>query len=184
MLNSVATQLQHLNTLNQTIQELLSNEAMNGIKPSGSTNGSADILDSTQPKVLEEALLKFQSLLQVTLESYSCPAPRSLLGIALTRIRAVNLSDVGLSSLELLKEVAVMCQAVSDTVMWEVHALCPEVESLLQALDKHARAVPARVTSPAPQRSGEGNQVVTTDMWSSDDAPTETITSREALEGW
>ncbi|GCB61966.1 hypothetical protein scyTo_0004179 [Scyliorhinus torazame] len=126
MLNSAAAQLRHLNGLNETIQALLTNETMKGIKSNRSTNGPADILNSMQPKVLEEALLTYQALLRVTLNSQSCPAPQSLSDIVLTRIQAVNIGDISLGSLEPLKEVAVMCQAVSDIIVWEVHALCPE----------------------------------------------------------
>ncbi|XP_038641006.1 uncharacterized protein LOC119957235 [Scyliorhinus canicula] len=183
MLNSAAAQLRHLNGLNETIQALLTNETMRGIKSNGSTSGPADILN-TQPKVLEEALLTYQALLQATLNSQSCPAPRSLSDIVLTRIRAVNVGDNGLGSLEPLKEVAVMCQAVSDIIVWEVHALCPEVASLLRALGKRACAVQASTTSPAPERSGDGNQAVTPNSRASGETPTKTVTSREALEGW
>ncbi|XP_067877253.1 uncharacterized protein [Heterodontus francisci] len=184
MLHSVAAQLQHLNQLNETIQELLSVVKVKGIKPTGTTDGSADVLNSTEPKVLEEALLRYQRLLQVTLDNQSCPAPSSLSDIAVTRIRAVNTRDGGPGSLDLLKEVAVMCQAVSDMVVWEVHALCPEMESLLHSLDQRACTVHASITSPAPQRSGAGKGAVTPDTWESDDAAMGTNTSRGALEGW
>ncbi|XP_067828934.1 uncharacterized protein [Heptranchias perlo] len=184
MLHSAAAQLQHLSRLNETIQELLSVEKVNGIKLAGSTDGSVQIFNSVQPQVLEGALMRYQRLLQITLDNQSCPAPRSLRDVALARIRAVSAGDGGTGSLDLLKEVAVMCQAVSDVTVREVHALCPEMESLLRSLDKSARMVQATVVSPAPPRSGAGNGAVTPDTGESDEAPATTSTSREALEGW
>ncbi|XP_043550826.1 uncharacterized protein LOC122552236 [Chiloscyllium plagiosum] len=180
MMHSVAAQLQHLNRLNETIQELLSLEARNGIK---SRKVSADMLNSSQPNLSEEALLRYQTLLQVTLKSQSCPAPHNLSEIALTRIRMVNVRN-SVSGCNLLKEVAMMCQAVSDIVMWELHALCPEMEQLLRSLDKQAWTLSVPVTSPAPLRSGIAHGSATPETWASNESATGAITNKKALEGW
>ncbi|XP_051897786.1 uncharacterized protein LOC127584859 [Pristis pectinata] len=166
MLHSAAAQLDYLNRLNETIQELLSVENMNDLETTGAS--------------LDEALLMYQQELQTALENQSCPVPAGLLDLVLSKIQAVDARAGGRGNPDQLRDVAVMCQAVADVVAWEIHALCPEMESLLHSLNSSMLQA-AKLPPPA---EGPGVGAVTPDDWTSQETPVLINTGREALEGW
>ncbi|XP_055519881.1 uncharacterized protein LOC129714357 [Leucoraja erinacea] len=170
MLHSLAAQLEGLNRLNEMLQELLSVEKVSVVKSSMPPPG----------KILDEALLMYQQVLQATLDRERCPVPAGFLEVALSKIQvAVG----GRANVDQLQDVAVMCRAVADVVSWEIHALCPEVESLLQTLDKSGSVLQAPTT--APHALGpDAAAVVSTRHCTGTESPPLIYSSREALDSW
>ncbi|XP_043913156.1 uncharacterized protein LOC122789780 [Protopterus annectens] len=127
MLHSISAQLEYLNSINTDIQEMfILNEGKE-------VEGQSDGFRNT-PQSYDKMMEAFSVLLERTLTTQGCMICHSLQNIILRRIQMINAGRLRRSSIEILKEISTMCQAVSDVSAWHLHALCPEIQRLHQSV--------------------------------------------------
>ncbi|XP_069086567.1 uncharacterized protein [Pleurodeles waltl] len=174
VLHSMAAQLEHLNSINATVQALLLMDEPESYEEGGIHRAPTSY--RTENLALGKLISGLRLCLQRALSHSSALAPCSLWEVVERRMQAVSAGERVEDSVIALKAVQVMCRAVMETTYQDLLSLCPEIQATVHRLQTGGRPGEQLVIQrPSPAETQPGGQ------GRSRDAPPSLC---GALDGW
>ncbi|XP_074641822.1 uncharacterized protein LOC141899427 isoform X2 [Tubulanus polymorphus] len=160
MLHSVAAQLEYINCLNLSIQELILyglEERAKLFRRREDEQGDPHFLGCLDLIILGKMVQGYRSKLEQVLKTQACMAPKTFPEMVETKLKSIVEWHIGSrnlyvkiepASVQKLEQVRQMCAALQDILSHDVHLISPEAKAAVKSI--RAEAKNTRPSSPEP----------------------------------